>query len=59
MPWQSVGLLEDRDLRAVFAYLHSIKPIDNAVPAPIPPAPSPAAGSATSPGPGAAPPKAR
>jgi hypothetical protein len=43
MPWQSVASLTDADLRAVFAYLRSIKPIDNEVPAPVPPRAHPAA----------------
>jgi mono/diheme cytochrome c family protein len=37
MPWQSIGQLNDEDLRAMFAYLMSIKPIANKVPDPIPP----------------------
>jgi len=37
MPWFNVGVLTDADLRAVFAYLRSIKPIENQVPAPVPP----------------------
>jgi mono/diheme cytochrome c family protein len=37
MPWFNLNVLSDGDLRAVFAYLQSIKPIENAVPAPIPP----------------------
>ena len=37
MPWQQVGRLTDDDLRAVFAYLQSIKPVANAVPLPVPP----------------------
>jgi hypothetical protein len=37
MPWQDMAELTDRDLRAVFAYLQSLPPISNAVPAPIPP----------------------
>ncbi len=37
MPWQSIGKLTDDDLRAIFAYLRSLPPIDNAVPAPLPP----------------------
>lgn len=39
MPWQNVGALTDDDLRAVFAYLQSLKPVSNTVPAPTPPAP--------------------
>lgn len=37
MPWQSIGALTDRDLRAIFAYLRSLPPVENQVPAPIPP----------------------
>jgi cytochrome c553 len=37
MPWKAVSKLTDDDLRAVFAYLQSIKPIQNKVPDPIPP----------------------
>jgi len=37
MPWQDYGLMTDDDLRAVFAYLRSLKPVANAVPAPVPP----------------------
>ena len=35
MPWQYVGKLTDDDLRAVFAYLESLPPIKNPVPAPV------------------------
>jgi len=37
MPWMSVAGLGDADLRALFAYLRSLKPVENRVPAPIPP----------------------
>jgi len=37
MPWQTIGQMTDRDLKAVFAYLKSLKPISNAVPDPITP----------------------
>jgi hypothetical protein len=37
MPWASVGKMADQDLRALFAYLRSLKPISNAVSAPLPP----------------------
>jgi len=37
MPWFDIALLNDRDLKAVFAYLKSIKPISNQVPQPAPP----------------------
>jgi hypothetical protein len=34
MPWPGVAQMTDDDLKAVFAYLKSIKPISNPVPAP-------------------------
>ncbi|HET6272196.1 MAG TPA: diheme cytochrome c-553 [Bacteroidota bacterium] len=37
MPWQMIGQATDADLRAIFAYLKSLKPIENAVPDPISP----------------------
>ena len=37
MPWQSYKNLPDEDLKAIFAYLKSIKPIENIVPSTIPP----------------------
>jgi len=37
MPWQEIRAVTDADLKAVFAYLKSLKPISNAVPDPIPP----------------------
>jgi len=37
MPWFDVAVLSDRDLKAVFAYLQSVKPIQNRVPLPQPP----------------------
>ena len=37
MPWFSLNALTDDDLKAIFAYLQSIKPIENQVPQPIPP----------------------
>ena len=37
MPVQSLAVLTDSDLKAMFAYLRSVPPISNAVPAPIPP----------------------
>ena len=36
MPWAGIGQLTDEDLRAVFAYLRTLKPVRNAVPAPLP-----------------------
>jgi mono/diheme cytochrome c family protein len=37
MPWFDIAVLNDTDLKAIFAYLKSVKPIQNPVPAPIPP----------------------
>jgi mono/diheme cytochrome c family protein len=37
MPWYAMAALTDVDLKAVFAYLRSLKPINNAVPQPITP----------------------
>ena len=37
MPWQEIGKMKDEDLKAIFAYLRSLPPIDNAIPAPLPP----------------------
>jgi mono/diheme cytochrome c family protein len=37
MPWFNLAKATDEDLKAIFAYLKSLKPIRNAVPAPIPP----------------------
>lgn len=38
MPWDMIRILPDADLRAVFAYLQSVPPIRNTVPAPkVPP----------------------
>ena len=37
MPWQGIGLLDDQDLKCMYAYLQSIKPIQNEVPQPVPP----------------------
>jgi cytochrome c553 len=38
MPWQAIGGLTDSDLKAIFAYLRSLKPVRNEVPQPTPPA---------------------
>lgn len=40
MPWPDVAHLSHSDLRAVWAYLRSVKPIKNAVPAPKVPPPA-------------------
>jgi len=37
MPWYDLGHLPDPDLKAIFSYLQSLKPVSNAVPDPIPP----------------------
>jgi hypothetical protein len=37
MPWQDFSLMKDEELKAIFAYLKSMKPIDNIVPPPAPP----------------------
>ncbi len=42
MPWQGIGQLPDEDIKAIWAYLHSLKPVNNAVPEPIPPQQPPA-----------------
>jgi hypothetical protein len=37
MPWQEIGKMTDDDLKAIFAYLMSLPPIDNEIPVPLPP----------------------
>jgi mono/diheme cytochrome c family protein len=37
MPWQFYALLSDNDLKAIWAYLGTVPPINNHVPDPIPP----------------------
>jgi hypothetical protein len=37
MPWQGLGKLTDDDLKTMFVYLQSLKPVRNRVPDPIPP----------------------
>jgi hypothetical protein len=37
MPWDMYRHLTDAEIKAVFAYLKSVKPISNIVPAPVPP----------------------
>ena len=44
MPWEDFGKSTDSDLKAVFAYLKSLKPVKNAVHDPIPPAAAPGSG---------------
>lgn len=43
MPWQNLSRATDQDLKAIYAYLRSIKPISNRVPEYQPPVSSPAA----------------
>jgi hypothetical protein len=35
MPWEMYANLTDEDIKAVWAYLQTIKPIRNPVPAPV------------------------
>jgi hypothetical protein len=42
MPWYDIGQLTDDDLRAIFAFLRTVRPVQNPVPAPLPPAAAPA-----------------
>lgn len=37
MPWPNFRKLTDEDLKSIFAYLKSTKPVNNAVPNPVPP----------------------
>ncbi len=37
MPWESFAHMTDNEIKAIFAYLKSIEPIENVVPAPLPP----------------------
>ena len=37
MPWPMIGQATDEDLKAIWAYLRSIPPINNQVPFPVPP----------------------
>jgi len=37
MPWEMIRQMTDDELKAIFAYLKTIKPINNLVPAPVPP----------------------
>jgi hypothetical protein len=41
MPWPNYRQMTDDDLQAIFAFLRTLKPIENAVPNPIPPASEP------------------
>jgi len=42
MPWPAFKNLNDADLKAIFAYLKTVKPIENKVPEPVLAAPPPA-----------------
>jgi len=37
MPWQNFSRLTDRDLKSIYAYLKTTRPVNNTVPQPIPP----------------------
>lgn len=37
MPWQGIGKMTDAELKAMYTYLESTKPIHNVVPSPVPP----------------------
>lgn len=37
MPWPNFAQMTDQDLRAIFEYVRSLRPIENAVPEPISP----------------------
>ncbi|CAN5457107.1 hypothetical protein BH10BAC3_BH10BAC3_34150 [soil metagenome] len=37
MPWQGYAKATDEDLKDIFAYLKTTKPVHNVVPPPIPP----------------------
>ena len=37
MPWQGIGQMTDQDLKSIYAYLKTLKPIHNEVPQPVPP----------------------
>jgi mono/diheme cytochrome c family protein len=37
MPWEDFSTLTEDDLKAIFAYLRTLKPVVNPVPSPIPP----------------------
>lgn len=38
MPWESLAPATDTDLSAIYAFLRSLKPVENAVRGPVPPA---------------------
>lgn len=37
MPWESFSHMTDGEVKAIFAYLKSVKPVSNLVPPPVPP----------------------
>ena len=37
MPWENINQMTDEDLKAVWAFLQSLPPVQNAVPEPVPP----------------------
>ena len=37
MPWPGIGSISDEDLKCIYAFLRTIKPIHNQVPQPVPP----------------------
>ena len=37
MPWENIGQMSDADLKAIWAYLQTVKPVDNFVRAAAPP----------------------
>jgi mono/diheme cytochrome c family protein len=37
MPWQTIGQMTDDDLKAIYAYLKSLPPINNLIPDPVSP----------------------
>lgn len=49
MPWFNYRKMSDEDLNAVFAYIHTLKPIENQVPQPLPPAAATVAEAKTEP----------
>jgi hypothetical protein len=42
MPWEQYTQMREEDLKAVWAFLQTLPPIQNAVPEPLPPAGGPA-----------------
>jgi hypothetical protein len=38
MPWINFRHMTDEDLKSIYAYLKTTKPVNNAVPQPVPPA---------------------